>query len=578
MIHEALADALSKVIKNKFEKAYTPKDLRSQIVIPPQTNLGDLAFGAFMLSKELKLPPVQIAKTLADELKSLLTNWCQDVQAAGPFVNFTLNPGHIAAVLPEVITLKKVEAPERIMIEYSQPNTHKELHVGHMRNMALGLALVELNRGIGHEVVGVTYPGDVGTHVAKCLWYLKNRYTGTHPSENDDKGNWLGAMYSQAHLLLESERGTPSEETNRQQLTQILQELKAKSGAYYELWKETREWSLDTMKKAYRWANITFDRWYFESEVDVESVAFVKKLFSEGKLQESEGAIGMDLSDYKLGFLLLLKSDGNGLYATKDLMLAYKKVAEFHISKNYYIVDKRQSHHFKQVFKALDLLGFEQAKKCEHIEYGYVKLPEGLMKSRDGNIIPLSALIQNMEETITSQYLEKYRGEWSDSDIQKTATMIANGAIKYGMIKVDNTRDITFEMDEWLKLDGDTGPYLQYVHARTASLLTKLSEFSKAPAPEAYTKLTTDAERALVTKLMHFSSAVHTAASQFRTPVLCVYLYELSRSFNHFYVECPIARCPDEDLKRARYQLVKHTNDVIKQGLHLLGIPAPERM
>ena len=190
--------------------------------------------------------------------------------------------------------------------------------------------------------------------------------------------------------------------------------------------------------------------------MDSPSVDLIKKYFAEGKLTKDQGAIGMDLSEDKLGFCLLLKSDGNGLYATKDVLLAQEKFKEFDIQKNLYIVDVRQSLHFKQVFKVLEKVGFEESKSCHHIDYEFVEVPDGAMSSRKGNIVPLMDLIKNMENTITKNYLEKYRGDWSDEEISSTAKDIANGAIKYGMVRMDNNRKIVFEMDEWLKLDGES--------------------------------------------------------------------------------------------------------------------------
>ena len=271
------------------------------------------------------------------------------------------------------------------------------------------------------------------------------------------KGGWLGALYSKAHLTLEDQRGTDKEESNRTELTKILKEIESGSGEYFDLWKETREWSLELMNKVYSWAGVKFDRWYFESEMDSPSVEMMKKLYEEGKLIESEGAIGMDLSDDKLGFCLLLKSDGNGLYSTKDVMLAQHKFEEFDIQQNFYVVDVRQSLHFKQVFKVLEKIGFEQHQNCHHIEYDFVETPGGAMSSRKGNIIPLIDLVNQMESMVKENYLEKYRGDWSDEEINETASKIANGAIKYGMVRMDSNRKIVFDMNEWLKIDGESG-------------------------------------------------------------------------------------------------------------------------
>ena len=253
------------------------------------------------------------------------------------------------------------------MIEYSQPNTHKELHVGHMRNLCLGNSIVEILKYTKHKVYSVTYPGDVGTHVAKCLWYLNHHNKTEAPPAR--KGAWLGEMYSKANNLLEDQKGTDKEEFNRTELTEILKQLESKKGEYFNRWKETREWSISLMEELYSWADISFDRWYWESELDSSSLTMAKKYYEEGIFIKSEGAIGMDLSEDKLGFCMAIKSDGTGLYATKDIELAQRKFDEYDINNNLYVVDKRQSHHFKQVFKVLEKLNcnVEQLKRINAI-------------------------------------------------------------------------------------------------------------------------------------------------------------------------------------------------------------------
>ena len=332
------------------------------------------------------------------------------------------------------------------------------------------------------------------------------------------------------------------------------------------------------MKKLYSWAGVEFDRWYFESEMDSPSVELVNKYFEEGKLTKDQGAIGMDLSDDKLGFCLLLKSDGNGLYATKDVLLAQEKFKEFDIQKNLYIVDVRQSLHFKQVFKVLEKVGFEEAKSCHHIDYEFVEVPDGAMSSRKGNIVPLMDLIKNMESTITKNYLEKYRGDWSDEEISSTAKDIANGAIKYGMVRMDNNRKIVFEMNEWLKLDGESGPYLQYVYARINSLCNKLEFDNVDIASIDWGTLEKTQESRLAYQLTRFNDIIVDACLNHKTPSLTSYLYDTCKLYNSFYAECSVANAETPDLKNARLALSKATAEIVKNGLMLLGVKAPDRM
>lgn len=553
-------------------------EIYNSLTAAPDQKMGHVAFACFPLAKALKSAPPKIAQEIQSKLEQ--HPLIEKAVATGPYLNFFLSMEHLGLIeIADIVNGDYFKrrlnlSNDKIMVEYSQPNTHKELHVGHMRNLCLGNALVRINRYAGLNTTAVTYPGDVGTHVAKCLWYLKNHYKGEIPKQN--KGAWLGTLYSKGHIMLEDELGTPKEEENRKKLTEILHQLEKKSGEFYDLWKETREWSIELMKGAYSWADVNFDRWFWESEMDSPSLQYAKELYEEGKLIEDQGAIGMDLKDDNLGFCLLIKKDGTGLYATKDVLLAKRKFEEFGVDRSVYIVDNRQAHHFKQVFKVLEKLGFEKAKNCYHLQYDVVELPDGAMSSRKGNIIPLMDLIDQMQKTIKDQYLNKYANEWPAEEIEETAKKIANGAIKYGMIRIDNNRKIVFDMKEWLKLEGETGPYLQYVYARISTMCQKLN-FS-ANKEVSYKLLTSPPETSLMNKLYQFNNIVTSCADQWKTIHLCSYLFELGKMFNHFYAECPVAKAENEELKDARLALSFATGQVMKKGLELLGIYAPERM
>lgn len=575
-IAQAIAQALETVSVTDLAIA----DIYHQLSPAPNLTLGHYAFGCFPLAKTLRKGPPMIAQTLVEALTPQLESdeTIASVEATGPYLNFKVHSAAFGRDLIEAVNAGSffkrplIEKPTRMMFEYSQPNTHKELHVGHLRNLCMGNAIVSLNRFIGQDVIPVTYPGDVGTHVAKCLWYIHYRANSALPTDNH--GEWLAEMYVAGNAILEEEKGTPKEAENRAQLTQILKEIHDQSGPFFELWEKTRAWSLDLMRRAYAWADVTFDRWFFESEMDEPSLRYMHSLHEAGKLIKDQGAIGMDLSEDGLGFCLLVKSDGTGLYATKDVELARRKFEEFGVEQNIVIVDNRQTLHFQQVFKVLEHLGFEQAKDCVHLPYEMVELPSGAMSSRKGNVVPFMTLAESMEAHIIEMYLEKYRGEWPDEEIAQTAHSIANSAIKYGMNRFDNNRKIVFDMDEWLRLDGETGPYLQYAVARMNALLEKI----EATAAPDYTLLAAPQELELMIKLNEFHGLVFRAATQFKPAHLCAYLYELAKLFSSFYAECSIAQAPEEALKSARLGLVQACKAVLEQGLGLLGITCPRRM
>ncbi len=569
---QKISEAIQKMGQNLSED-----EIYKALVEPPQSAMGDLAFGCFTLAKALKKGPPQIAAEIAQNFSA--DSAIEKVQAAGPYLNLTFSTQcHGEKVLNTILDgsyFKKqlVEESPRTMVEYSQPNTHKELHVGHMRNLCLGDAIVRMLRYSGRDIVSSTFPGDMGTHVAKCLWYMKKH--NQEPVPETGKGEWLGRMYSKANLLLEDQVGTPQEAINRQELTAILHQLESKSGPYFELWVETREWSIELMKKVYRWADVEFNEWYFESEMDAPSAQWVKELYNEGKLQKSEGAIGYNLEAENLGFCMLLKSDGTGLYATKDLLLAKHKFEDVQIEKSIYVVDMRQALHFKQVFRVLEILGFEQAKNCFHLQYNYVELPDGAMSSRKGNIVPLTELVHRMEDHVKTTYLTRYQNEWTQEDINTIAGQVAKGAIFYGMLRIDTNKKIVFDMNEWLKLDGESGPFIQYSYARIASLGRK---FSRTQKDVNWGLLTHASERELMQSLAGFNTAVAHAAENFKPAAICTFLYELAKKFNVFYHECPIGTEKDVATREARLALSEAVGRTLKEGLGVLGMPAPEKM
>lgn len=563
---------------NKLQLNITIDEIYNNISTTPDVNLGQYTYPCFSISRNLKKSP----NIISIELKEILqpNDKIIKIQAVGPYLNLFLSELYLGTLIGDEITngtffnRNLIDAPEKTMIEYSQPNTHKELHVGHMRNLCLGDSIIKLHRYCGYDIISSTFPGDVGTHVAKCLWYLKFYNSELIPTEN--KGAWLGTLYTKGHLKLESEIGTDKESLNKEQLSEILSQLENQKGDFFDLWKETREWSINLMNQVYDWANVKFDKWYWESEVDLPSVEYIKNNLNNGIFIKSENAIGVDLSDFDLGFCLLLKSDGHGLYATKDVELARLKFEDFKIEKSIYIVDKRQAHHFAQVFKVLELLGFENAKKCYHLEYDYVELPDGAMSSRKGNIVPIMDLIEQMKQTIKLNYLQKHIGDWNEIEIEKTTDLIAKGAIKYGMIKIDPNKKIVFDMNEWLKIDGDSGTYLLYTYARINSLYKKLSiEITEKPD---WSLINETTEIELLLKLNDFNDLIIKSCIEYKPNLLCNYLYDLCKLYNSFYNQFSIKNTESQKLKSTRLNLSHSVGIILKKGLQILNIETVERM
>jgi arginyl-tRNA synthetase len=579
-VAERLARALTQVYRVQPE-CWSAAKIVSLIERPKDAAMGDLAFPCFRLAKELKAAPPVIAQTLAKAFEQDGSPWISKVAPAGPFVNFFVNADSLAKLLiPKVLSGAYFEEvrqskihSDRVMIEYSQPNTHKEFHVGHMRNVALGDSLVQLYRYCGYDVIAANYIGDEGVHIAKCLWYID--HFGKKPPAQG-KGEWLGAMYSEANLFLEDANEADAAKY-KEEISAVLRQIESKSGPYYETWKETRQWSLDVFDTIYEWLGSKFDHFFYESEVSEESQAIVDEYLKKGIMVESEGAIGVDLKPYKLGFALYRKRDGNTLYATKDLALARRKFEKYKIDKSIYVVASEQNLHFQQVFKTLDLMGFPQAKQCYHLSYGLVVLPEGKMASRSGNVITFAKLQQSLNDELDKP-LEKYQGIWSQEEIEATRHKLCVGAIKFGMIFSDPNKEIVFDLKDWLSFEGCTGPYLMYSYARSSSIITKAREAGFEPSFNTEASLSTNEEAEVLKQVQLFNETAQLACEANKPSILAHYLFDLCKAFNRLHKNVPIIKAETTELRSSRLALILAFGKILRQGLALLAFSPPDRM
>ncbi len=578
--------------------ALTQAEVQGALVAPPDPTMGDLAFPCFKLAKALRKAPPQIAADLTASISAGLTAATPGIiaraTAAGAYVNLHLDLGQAATLVLPPLAAADFHAPPatgtRVMVEYSQPNTHKAFHVGHLRNLCLGDALVRLLRADGDDVIAANYLGDVGAHIAKCLWWYLDRLGAPEPP-SEHRGEWLGEAYSAASNQLElwdeqAKAGDPAAASAlaaaKARTTQILQQLEARDPELLQVWSRTRQWSLDDFAEIYAWLGVKFDRVFYESEVDEPGLQLVDEFLEKGVFVVSEGAVGVVNDEIKhMPFFMLRKRDGTGLYATKDLALARLKFEEYRIDRSIYVVDVRQSDHFRHVFLTLKKMGFTQAERSQHIPYEMVELPDGPMATRKGNVILFRSLRQQMTAHIRSEYLDQFKDSWPEAEIAATADALAISAIKYGMLARDVNQKIVFDMSAWLKLEGNTGPYLEYTHARARSILDKCAEVGKTLQPGVDAQVTAalvePSERALVLALDRLPAAVQAAAQQLRPSLLCTYVFELAQTFNRFVAACPVK--PSEGaLLQARLLLVTATANSLRHLLGLLGIPAVRRM
>jgi arginyl-tRNA synthetase len=561
-----------------------PEIAPAMIEQPPDAGLGDYAFPCFQLAKALRKAPPLIAKDLAARLGPALAGQrlLTAVEAAGPYVNFRVSAAEMArAALPAILSGGYFEENRRVprdkvMVEYSQPNTHKAFHVGHMRNVALGDALARILAYNGHPVVAANYIGDVGTHIAKCLWYyLRHRAEFAEPEPPaEGRGEWLGKLYTAATLLLED---APPERraVYDREVSELLRQLEARQGEPHRLWQETRRWSLEAFDEIYRWLGARFDHVFYESEMELGR-QIVDDGLKRGVFVRSQGAVGADLEPYKLGFFLVLKGDGTTLYSTKDLALARIKFRDFGIAQAIYVVGAEQTLHFQQVFKTLELLGEAQARHCRHLAYGLVLLPEGKMSSRAGTIIPFSRLRAEMNAYIYRHYLDAHRGEWPAAEIAETARRIAVAAIRYGMVKQDPAKSIVFNLEDWLVSEGDTGVYLCYAFTRIRSVLRLAGRPPRADAD--FSLLAQENERSLIRHLHDFNRAVEQAGQTLRPNHIANALFQLCKDFSRAYTTSPVLKAETPALGDARLALFAATGKLLERGLDLIGIVPPERM
>lgn len=482
--------------------------------------------------------------------------------------------------------------PERVMVEYAQPNTHHSFHIGHARNTILGESLARIVEFGGFETIRASYPGDIGLGVITVLWAYDKFYKGQEPVDIFERGQWLLKIYAEAtNLLTEKEHETAEERTRRENFDAERREMYRKWDAgdrdVRALWLETREWSMEELRAILSMLGVDIDVWFFESEVDEPAKAIVKELL-ERAIAEDERAEGGPVIvkiDEKLGLTkekyrtaVILRNDGTTLYLTKDLALAKEKFEKYHVDRSLYVVDNRQSLHFQQAFKILELWGFPQAAKCFHLAYGFVSLPEGAMSARKGRVTLFKDVADEAERRALAAMTER-TPEMPEGKRREIARQIGLGALAYTMLSVDNNKDIIFDVNEALSFDGRTAPYVQNAHVRATSILKKANLRNEELNVQATFKYElTRHEIELIEQLSRFPAMVDQAAQEYRPLVIATYAYDLANVFHSFYHSVPVIQAESEEVKTARLRLVAAARQVLANSLRLLTIQAPDVM
>ena len=567
-VAKILGEALKKINANSSEE-----EIEKSIEIPPSSEMGDFAFPCFSLAGILKKNPNQIAIELKNKIR--LGNDFEKIVVSGAYVNFFVDKINFSEKIISEVLKKKSNfgkcssaKKEKITLEFSQPNTHKAFHVGHIRGTSLGESISRILEFCGQKVIRANYSGDTGMHVAKWLWCYKKYHSKEKLSGNE---GWIASIYADAVKRLGEKPGLQAEadEINR----------KLESGEdkkLNELWKKTRKLSINSWKKIYKELNAKFDKYFFESEVEKRGKQISLELLKKGTAEKNEGAVIMDLKKYRLGVWVLLRSDGTVLYSAKDLALAEEKAKKYRADKNISLHGSEQNLHFQQLFKTLELIG-NKKEKFSDISFDMVHLPTGKMSSRTGENILYSDFMKEITECAKIE-IKKRESKISQKKLDERALKISIAAIKYSMLKQSANKIIVFNKDEALNFEGDTGPYLLYSYARAKSIIKKSKSLSKSSAKSGKSekiKALDEKEITLAKKLSQFPEIVKNSFENLNPALVANYSYQLSQIFNEFYHACPVLGSEKQNF---RINLVKSFAQIMENSFNLLGIIAVEEM
>ena len=464
---------------------------------------------------------------------------------------------------------------ETLMVEFSNLNTHKAFHVGHLRSTILGDVICRILDHAGYDVIRANYYGDIGLHVIKWLWNYQKHHQGESPPE--DATQWMGEIYAEANRRLEKNPELESE------IRDLYKEWDRQDPDLVKLWQETRQWSLKGFEDLYQILDIHYDRFYSNSEVEFQGKEIVEDLIKRGIAEDLrpddavivriDDLLGLKKEKYRV--LVVLRSDGTALYATEDLALAKLKFDEYPLDRSIYVVDVRQSLHFQQVWKTLEIAGHEWAKQCEHLAYELVNLPGNVvMASRDETVVRLEDLIRESQDR-AFQIVDEKNPELPLEIKQEISRAVGLGAIKFPMLDRESTRIVTFDWETALDFNGQAAPYIQYAHVRANSILKK-AEMIPASVTEPKHDLD-ESELILIEEMAQFPGVIQNAAAELKPLHLTNYLYGLAKSFNTFYRQAPVLNAED-DIKDFRLGLVDSSRRILATGLALLGIEAPNVM
>ena len=595
---KCIAD-LEAFLKSEFPQAEIPTNWNIATEKCPADMTGDLTVNCFRFAKIFRAAPDKIAEMSADFL-----NRHADVEKAEKikaFVNLTLK-GHAVhrdsvARLNELLDSGRLplDKRQRILIEFSAPNTNKPQHLGHVRNNTLGMSLASLLKRVGHDVIAINLVNDRGIHICKSMLAYQRFGNGVTPQSTGIKGDHLvGDFYVKFNSALKLElealkkdkpelSGKDDEdlflETEIGRATQkMLQDWEAGDPAVMALWKTMNSWVFEGFDVTYKRMGIKFDHTYLESQTYLLGKDLVAESLKKGVFtQRPDGAVVVDLG--KMGQKVVLRSDGTSVYITQDIGTTLKKYEDYKPDSQIWVVGDEQILHFNMLFAILKKMGYSWADNLFHLVYGMVNLPTGKMKSREGTVVDADDLFAEMVDLAKEAARERCGDEVTEEDIAARAEIIGMGALKFMLLKFNPKTTMTFDPQASVKFEGDTGPYVQYACARINSIERKSIERGiKCDDNPDWSLLTKEEEKSLSITAYFYPQALLEAAEKKDNSVLVEYLLDLAKAFNRFYRECPVLAADDENLRKSRLALCAGIRAILADGLNTLTIGVPEAM
>lgn len=589
-----IASKASEAIKALYNADIEPSAL--QVSVTRKEFTGDFTLVVFPLLRLSHSTPENTGNAIGEWLKANVPE-ISEYNCVKGFLNLLFSNLFWNELFGEIVADKDFgdlpKTGKNIMVEFSSPNTNKPLHLGHIRNNLLGDSVSRLLKASGNNVIKTTLVNDRGVHICKSMLAWLKVGNGATPESTGIKGDHLvGDMYVAFNDIYKKEveeliAGGMDEETAKKEAPclkeahEMLQKWEAGDKEVRDLWARMNGWVLKGFDESYKALGITFDKVYYESQTYLLGKELVQKGLDMGVfVKDPDGSVWCDLTADGLDRKLLIRSDGTSVYITQDLGTAERRFAEYHLDSHVYVVGNEQNYHFQVLKLILKKLGFEWSDNIFHLSYGMVELPEGKMKSREGTVVDADDLLQKMYEEARATSDESGKlADMSEEDKAKLYHMIGLGALKYFIIKVDPKKTMLFNPKESIDFNGNTGPFIQYTHARIRSILRKAAEKGIEYAASPLPKVELSAKEVRLIKLLNtFPAKIAEGAQAYSPAVIANYAYDLAKEFNQYYHDTPILKEENEDVLKMRLVLIDTLSAVLRKAMGILGIELPERM